>query len=225
MLDGSGRQALKHLSYAVAQMLWDLKAIRVNVQEPYKLVSGSFSPIYINCRQLISYPTFMNLFTASARMLCEWNSVKADVIAGGETAGIPFAAFIAQSLSLPMVYVRKEKKEHGLSSLVEGQFVSNSGVLLVEDLITDGESKLHFIDSLQACSGKVEHVLVLFDREQGGRETLRARGINLHAITTMRSVIQLAETEHLLSQSELLSVRQYLGSPHEWNVEHNQAAN
>lgn len=215
MLDSSRRQALKHLSYAVSQMLWDLQAIRVNVHEPYKLVSGNFSPIYINCRQLISYPAFMNLFTACARLLCERNSVQVDVIAGGETAGIPFAAFMAQNLSLPMVYVRKEKKEHGLPSLVEGQLLSNSRVLLVEDLITDGESKLHFIDAVQACNGKVEHVLVLFDREQGGRQLLGSRGITLHAITTMSSVIELAETEQLLSQSELLSLRQYLGSSHD----------
>jgi orotate phosphoribosyltransferase len=187
-------------------------------------VSGDFSPIYINCRQLISHAAFMNLFTASARLLCEAKSVTADVLAGGETAGIPFAAFLAQSLSLPMVYVRKEKKGHGLSSLVEGQLPSNADVLLVEDLITDGESKLHFIDAVQACNAKVENVLVLFDREQGGREILRGRGINLHAITTMSSVIQLAETEQLLSQSELLSLREYLGSPHKWNPQHSLAS-
>lgn len=225
MLAGLEGQVNKHLSHAVALMLWDLQAINVSVEQPYKLVSGDFSPIYINCRRLISNPTFMNLFTACARLICEGGNIKVDVIAGGETAGIPFAAFLAQALSLPMVYVRKERKEHGLSSLVEGHLQPNERVLLVEDLITDGESKLHFIDAVKACTAKIEHVLVLFDREQGGAEVLASQGITLHSATTMTTTIEIAESAQILSEKDLASVRRYLHSPKEWSAENGVAFN
>jgi len=194
--------------------------VLLRVREIAAFVSGNHSPIYINCRQVISSPTFMAYFACFARAICEYNAIAPDVIAGGETAGIPFAAYLADALSLPMVYVRKAKKGHGLASFMEGQLPNESKVLLVEDLITDAGSKLHFIDAVRACSGIVKDVLVLFDRGQGGGSVLAKHGIRLHAITDMGTALTVAEESGLLSDTHLESVREYLGNMRAWHEKH-----
>jgi len=209
---------LPRIRVVAALFLWESGAIKVNFEEPFKLVSGNYSPIYINCRRVISYPPFMHLFTAFTRVICHYYKLTMDVIAGGETAGIPFAAFVAQSLSLPMVYVRKATKDHGIASRVEGSIPPRAKVLLVEDLITDAGSKLSFIEAIRAAGGIVDDVLVLFDREQGGREALEANGIRLYSITDMTLAIRVAQDSKLLSDSQIQSLREYFQSPKNWHA-------
>jgi orotate phosphoribosyltransferase len=140
--------ATKHIEEITSLMLWRSGAIKTNTNKPFRLASGNYSPLYINCRQVISDPVFMDLFCAFSHALITWNGVRTDIVAGGETAGIPFAAYIAQRLGLPMVYVRKKAKEHGVASLVEGSIEQGTTVLLVEDLITDAASKLRFVTGI-----------------------------------------------------------------------------
>ena len=205
----------------MAVLLWEIEAIVVDINKPFKLVSGNYSPIYINCRRVISYPALMQLFTASAITLCRLNKIRMDVVAGGETAGIPFAAYVANSLSLPMVYVRKRGKGHGIANLVEGSLPKNAKVLLVEDLITDAGSKISFIEGIKGVGGIVKDVLVLFDRQQGGREALEKRGIRLLAITDLATVLPVGKEAKFLSDDHLLSVQNYLRDPFEWHRKHN----
>jgi len=114
------REILRSIRRAAALQLWHLGAVKVNLDQPFKLTSGNYSPIYLNCRQLISSVAFGDLFAAAVRMICDVENVRFDLIAGGETARIPFAAFLARPFGKPIVYVRKGAKEHGLASLVEG---------------------------------------------------------------------------------------------------------
>lgn len=209
---------LTRMREIAALLLWDIGAVKVNIDEPFKLVSGNYSPIYINCRLAISNKTLMQFFVASAQTICDHRRIQVDVVAGGETAGIPFAAYVAQSLSLPMVYVRKEKKGHGIGSFIEGCIPKNSKVLLVEDLITDAGSKLHFIKAIQADSGMVNDVLVLFDRHQGGAEALAKEGISLYSVTDMGNALTVAKEARLISGNDLKSVQDYLSSPCNWHV-------
>ena len=202
----------------VALQLWQLGAIRVNLAEPFRLASGNYSPIYINCRQLISAPAFADLFAAGARIICGRHAVRFDVIAGGETAGIPFAAFLARSFGCPMAYVRKETKSHGIASRIEGMMEAGSRVLLVEDLITDAGSKLSFIDAVSESGSTVQNVLVAFDRLQGGREALDKLGIALHAITDIDVALAVAEDSELLASEALGEIRQYLDDAEAWHA-------
>jgi len=205
----------------VAVQLWQLGAVKVNLETPFRLVSGNYSPIYINCRQLISAPAFADLFGAASRILCEAHDIRFDVVAGGETAGIPFAAILARTFAKPMAYVRKATKEHGLGSLVEGVFSQDARVLLVEDLITDAGSKLHFIEGIKRAGGTVPGVLVIFDRQQGGYELLASMNIRLLSITDMETALNVAQAVGLLGVSELASVNKYLQSPGDWHTERN----
>ncbi len=218
MSETIGERVLQRMKEIISLLLWDAAAIKVSLDEPFKLVSGNYSPIYINCRRVISDPAFMRMFTSVAKILCKQREVEVEVVAGGETAGIPFAAYTADNWWLPMVYVRKAKKQHGMASLVEGSLPGGARVLLVEDLITDGKSKLGFIDSLQAAGAIVEHVLVLFDRLQGGREALRQRGIQLHAVTDMDSSLAVGEAEELVPAAHVDAVRDYIKSPRDWHA-------
>lgn len=202
---------------AAALKLWQAGAVKVNLEEPFKLVSRNFSPIYINCRQVISDQTFMTLFCAGSRLLFEQNNIEPDAFAGGETAGIPYGAYLAQYFAKPMNYVRKAKKGYGLANLVEGIPPKDKEVILVEDLITNAGSKVHFIDVLKAVGGKVNHVLVLFDRLQGGKQALADIGIQLHSITDMNLALQVARNHKLFSGDDLDSVQAYLDDPQTWH--------
>jgi orotate phosphoribosyltransferase len=209
------RSQLHHLRRAAALGLWRAEAVRINVAEPFTLASGKTSPIYINCRRLISSPAFLGLFTTVAATLVETGALAFDAVAGGETAGIPFAAYLARDTGKPMLYVRKKAKGYGIASKVEGvlpraQAGRPPRVLLVEDLITDGGSKVAFLDALREAGAVVEDALVLFDRRQGGAETLHQHGARLTSVTDLDTTLTVAEESDLLPLGDLEAVRAYL---------------
>lgn len=214
-------QIIACLRRLVALLLWRLGAVKVSLEQPFTLVSGNRSPIYVNCRQLISSVEFADIFTAAARFLCNRENIAFDVVAGGETAGIPFATILSRGLSKPLIYVRKATKGHGLANLVEGVLPRSSRVLLTEDLITDGGSKLRFVDAIEAAGGKVGAVLVIFDRLQGGLPALAARGISLLSLTDIRATLAAAEEIELLSDDEIVQLDSYLQSPANWHMQKN----
>jgi orotate phosphoribosyltransferase len=203
----------------VALYLWHLGAVKVNKDKPFVLTSENYSPIYFNVRQLISSVSFMDLFAAASRHVLAQSHVEFDVVAGGETAGIPFAAFLARAFGKPMVYVRKAAKGHGIPSRVEGTVEPASRVLLVEDLITDAGSKLSFIQGIRDEGADVKNVLVVFDRLQGGREALKDAGIALHALTNLDTALSLAAASGFLQEDEIQAVQHYLRSPQQWHEE------
>jgi orotate phosphoribosyltransferase len=212
-------QIVEGIRRVVSLQLWQLGAIKVNLTEPFRLVSGNYSPIYINCRLLISSPAFVNLFSAAARIICDHRNIDFDVVAGGETAGIPFAVFLAHSFGKPMVYVRKATKDHGISSRIEGVLQPGTRALLVEDLITDAGSKLSFIEAIREVQATVRDVLVVFDRLQGGKEALAQETIQLHAITDMNIALEAGHTAKQISSADLVSIQRYLHEPRQWHLE------
>lgn len=208
----------------MARMLWEIGAVHFSPDEPYKLASGLVSPVYIDCRKLISFPrvrsTLMDF--AAATVLKDAGFEKFDCIAGGETAGIPFAAFLADRLELPMIYVRKKPKGHGRNAQIEGHMPSGSRVLVVEDLTTAGGSMFTFINAIRAAGGVVEDGLALFyydifpeakGRFKGGR-------VNLHYIATWKNVLAVAEEKKLFDAKTLEGVAAFLDHPMDWSRAH-----
>lgn len=219
-LEDSLEQRLRQL---ISVELWRVGAIQVNVERPFRLVSGRLSPIYVNCRALVSSPFFVDLLVAATRFHCIRRRLEFDVLAGGETAGIPFAAFLAHALGKPMVYVRKTPKDHGLTSRIEGSVSSGARVLLVEDLITDAGSKLSFIEGLRNAETIVNDVLVVFDRQQGGSEALRHEGICLHSLTDLGATLEIGEQSGILAPPIRKVVTDYLSDPTGWSTNHEDA--
>ncbi len=198
-------------------LLWENGAVKINAEEPFKLASGNRSPLYINCRQVFSDPLFMNLFNSFAAIIIDRNQIKVDMFAGGETAGIPYAAYLAHSKNLPMLYVRKKAKSYGIASKVEGGSPDGKHVMLIEDLITDGGSKIGFIEALRAGGGTVTDALVLFDRNQGGDETLKKTGVNLISVTDLATALKVAGENNILTAQDLETVYSYLKDPEQWH--------
>lgn len=216
-MKGQSENLLVLMQRMVALHLWEIGAVKINLETPFKLVSGNYSPIYVNCRQVISSVVFADLFAAATRILCTSRRVSYDILAGGETAGIPLAAFLSRSFGIPMVYVRKEAKEHGIASKVEGGDIRDRTVLLIEDLITDAGSKIIFAEAIRKAGGTITDVIVIFDRMQGGEDAMRDHGMALHSITTMDVALREAETTRLLSVRDLDKIREYLESPRAWH--------
>ena len=139
----------------VARMLLEIGAVHFRPDPPYTFTSGMASPVYIDCRKLISYPRIRAaaMDFACSVLLRDAGYERFDAVAGGETAGIPFAAWIAERLGLPMLYVRKKPKGFGGDAQIEGHMPEGARVLLVEDLTTDGGSKVSFVEALRDATG------------------------------------------------------------------------
>ena len=147
-----------------AKMLLEVGAFEIRTHRPFHLTSGWASPVYIDCRKVISYPRVRQTVVdfATSVILQEVGFESIDTIAGGESAGIPFASWIADRLMLPMQYVRKKNKGFGREAQIEGNLTAGSRILLVEDLTTDGRSKMHFCQALRNAGAMVDHTFVVF---------------------------------------------------------------
>ncbi|MGR3311051.1 MAG: orotate phosphoribosyltransferase [Candidatus Brocadiales bacterium] len=206
------------ISQIVSLMLWQVGAIKVSIDSPFKLVSGNYSPIYVDCRRVISSAPTMDMITAFFHWVWDEEKIMADVIAGGETAGIPFASYISQRLAKPMAYVRKRVKSHGTSSRIEGEITAGKKVVLVEDLITNGESKVDFIKPIREAGGIVNHCVVLFDRLQGGADVLSGEGVKLFSITNLNDALTYGVLHNRINHKEESDVREYLSNPKAWHT-------
>ena len=208
----------------VASMLWEIKAVHFAAEKPYKLASGMMSPVYIDCRKLISYPRIRSAVMdfATATVLRDAGFEQFDCVAGGETAGIPFAAFLAERLGLPMIYVRKQPKGHGRNAQIEGHMPEGARVLVIEDLTTAGGSMFTFIDAIRAAGGTVDHGVALF--YYGIFPQAEARfakgGVRLHHLATWRDVLAVAKAKALFDPATLASVEAFLDAPLKWSAEH-----
>jgi orotate phosphoribosyltransferase len=200
-------------------MIWEQKAVLTNTNEPFKLVSGNYSPIYINCRKLISSPTFLSIFSSCTRVMVEARDIFFEVIAGGETGGIPYAFSLARDIGIPGIYVRKASKSHGVVGKVEGVFGNGDSVLLVEDLVTDGKSKFGFIESIKKAGGYVEDILTVFDRQQGAKNLLLKRNIRLHSLTNLNLTLNIGVEEKFITNQEGKEIHYYLNNPKQWHEE------
>lgn len=207
---------------AVAKILLDIKAVNFRPDEPYKLTAGWASPIYIDCRKLISFPEARQTVTRLAKAEIEEaiGASSLDAVAGGETAGIPYAAWISDALNLPMQYVRKKPKGFGRMAQIEGELHEGQRVILVEDLASDGGSKLLFVKALRDAGAKCDHCFVVFfyGAFPGAIETLAAEGIALHYLCTWRDVIAVAEEGQYFPSNAISGVREFLKDPVGWSV-------
>ena len=211
-------------STKTAQILLDIRAVNFRPEEPYKFTSGWASPVYIDCRKIISYTQERRaIIEMAVNMLDRTMDLNAlDAVAGGETAGIPYAAWISDAVSLPMLYVRKQPKGFGRNAQIEGDLAEGSRVLLVEDLATDGASKLNFVNALRKAGATVNDAFVVFfyDIFKGALDSLKAEGITMHYLATWRDVLRVAAEQKRFPDSAIAEVRKFLDDPISWSAAH-----
>jgi orotate phosphoribosyltransferase len=207
-----------------ARMMLEIKAIDFNADKPFIFTSGWASPLYVDCRKLISYPRLRSAlmdFSANT-ILSEIGYEAIDSIAGGETAGIPFAAWIADRLSLPMQYVRKKAKGFGRNAQIEGDLAVGARTLLVEDLATDGRSKVNFCQALRQAGAQVDHCFVVFyyDIFSKSHEVMKELGIELHYLATWWDVFEIAKSSGQYDAGALREIESFLHDPSAWSAAH-----
>lgn len=205
-----------------ARALLEIKAVHFNAETPFTLASGLPSPTYIDCRKLISYPRIRSMLMdfLSVTVMREAGFEAFDNIAGGETAGIPFAALVAERLALPMTYVRKKPKGYGRNARIEGAMSEGQRVLLVEDLTTDGGSKLSFVDAIRETGATCAHTAVIFYYGifPETLETLSKHGVSLHYLCTWWDVLAEARASGAFDEATLGEVEAFLTNPRPWQA-------
>ena len=203
-----------------ARALLEIKAVHFNAEAPFTLASGLPSPTYIDCRKLISHPRIRSVLMdfLAVTIMRDAGFEAFDNIAGGETAGIPFAALIAERLALPMTYVRKKPKGYGRNARIEGDMTPGQRVLLVEDLTTDGGSKLSFVDAIRDTGATCAHTAVIFYYGIFPETTQRLadHGIALHHLCTWWDVLAEARDQRAFDAATLTEVEAFLTAPRAW---------
>jgi orotate phosphoribosyltransferase len=204
-----------------ARMLFEIEAVHFMTEKPFIFTSGKASPVYIDCRKIISFPrvrsTLMDF--GAAKLAQDIGFEQFDAVAGGETAGIPFAAFIAERLNLPMQYVRKKSKGFGRDARIEGDIKKGQRILLVEDLTTDGGSKLSFAEAIREAGAEVKHTFVVFyyDIFKDSMKKLNDNDLSLHYLATWWDVLNYAKKTDKFDKKTLFSVEDYLNNPIDWS--------
>lgn len=206
--------------HTAAKILLDTKSVLFNAKEPFTFTSGEISPVYVDMRRMISFPAERTILMDMAAE--KLKSLDLDVMAGGETAGIPYAAFIAERLNTPMLYVRKKPKGFGRMAQIEGCMDDGGkNVALIEDLQTDGGSKKLFIDVLRNAGAVVEHTFVVFHYGifKKSEENMKELGVTLHNLTDWWAVLDVAKETNFFDQDTLTSVESFLNDPQAWRAD------
>ncbi len=211
-----------------ARILLEIEAVNFRPEAPYTLTSGWKSPVYIDCRRIIYFPRARAKICALAveKIGRHIGYESIDAVVGGETAGIPFAAWIADRMLAPMAYIRKKPKGFGRNALIEGDVPEGKRTLLVEDLTTDGQSKIHFAEALREAGAIIEHAFVVFFYGvfPGSLQTLAGMGVTLHHLATWWDVLDACKDRDHFSEPALAAVRRFLEDPVAWSAAHGGVA-
>ena len=213
------------IARTTAKFLLEINAIHFNSVSPFTLTSGLKSPVYIDCRKLISYPKARSILInfCSDIVVNKIGLDKVESLVGGETAGIPFASFLASKLELPMHYVRKKPKGFGVNNYIEGNNIKGKKVILVEDLTTDGGSKIKFCNSIRKAGAIVEETIVLFYYNifDDVPNKLKKSGINLNYLACWWDILNYCkEDKSIIDNETITQIEQFLISPKEWSNNH-----
>ena len=197
----------------VADLLLRIGSVNINFKKQFTLTSGKKSPVYVDCRKLISYPEERNVIINEMAKQIRKKYKKTVLLAVGETAGIPYSSFLCQKLKLPMIYVRKQPKGFGKGKLIEGNFKSKSSSILIEDMATDGGSKIHFIQSMRKSKLIVKDIFVIFfyDIYPSAKKNFKKMNVNLNYLTSWNEILEVSPnyisgTDHNKLKEYLLSI-------------------
>lgn len=208
------------LQSSVSQALLDAGCVRFHGDEPFRLPSGWASPVYIDCRRLISYPTLRRaLVQRGLQLLRDRDRLSGiDVIAGAESSGIAYAAWVADLLNLPLIFLRKEARGMGPAARIVGDLRPGDRVLLVDDMMAAGHSKAAFCDALHAAGATVQDILVLFDYGTfPTHPTLAREHIRVHALATWHDILN---DGYRLDDASTADLRAFLDDPPHWSSLH-----
>lgn len=207
-------------SQRVAKALLDIHAVTLNPDQPFTWASGLKSPIYTDNRLTISYPEVRQAIFNGMVEQIKLHFSEADVIAGTATAGIPHAAWVAQNMELPLIYVRTKPKDHGQGKQIEGVLKEGQKVVVIDDLISTGGSVLNAVRAVNNAGGKVIGVVSVFTYNlPAAEQNFIANGLKYYSVTNYMTLIKVAKENNQIGADHLKSLQEWRKDPLSWSKE------
>lgn len=202
----------------IAEILVQTEAVKTNFTNPFVWTSGIHSPIYCDCRELIGNPEARKIIIESFVQKIRSENIKADVIAGTATAGIPWAAFVAQELNKPMLYVRGKPKEHGASKMVEGKTKKGQHILVIEDAFSTAGSSLVSAQALRdELQANVTDLFGIFSWEtEKATQNAKKGNVHLHPLTGFQEITETLFETKKINKKQKEALEQFHKNPSEW---------
>ena len=202
----------------VAEILIDIESVKFSFENPFTLTSGQKSPVYVDCRKIISFVKERNIILDYAIEYFDENKIEFDLLAGGETAGIPYAAFLSERLQKKMIYIRKKNKGFGNDKQIEGYYEDDQKAILIEDLATDGGTKVIFIETMRKLGLKVSDIFVVFyyDIFDFNKTALASMNVKIHSLCTWKNIINVIADKKLFIEKEIDDLKIFLDNPETW---------
>ena len=206
------------MSEIIAEKLIDIESVKFSFENHFTLTSGLKSPVYVDCRKIISFLDEREFIMNEALNYFEKNKIKFDLVAGGETAGIPYAAIISEKIKKPMVYIRKKPKGFGQNQQIEGHFKEKEKAILIEDLATDGGSKVVFVEAMRKAGLIVNDIFVIFYYDIFNLENsvLSKLNVNIHSLCTWKDIISVIEKKNSYKKNDIKNLKKFLSNPDDW---------
>ena len=206
------------MSEIIAEKLIDIESVKFSFENHFTLTSGLKSPVYVDCRKIISFIDERELIMNEALSYFEKNKIQFDLVAGGETAGIPYAAIISEKIKKPMVYIRKKPKGFGQNQQIEGNFKEKEKAILIEDLATDGGSKVVFVEAMRKAGLIVNDIFVIFYYDIFNLENsvLSKLNVNIHSLCTWKDILSVIEKKNIYKENDIKNLKKFLSNPDDW---------
>ena len=206
------------MSEIIAEKLIDIESVKFSFENHFTLTSGLKSPVYVDCRKIISFIDERELIMNEAVNYFKKNNIQFDLLAGGETAGIPYAAIISEKIKKPMIYVRKKPKGFGQNQQIEGHFKDKEKAILIEDLATDGGSKVVFVEAMRKAGLIVNDIFVIFYYDIFNLENsvLSKLNVNIHSLCTWKDIISVIEKKNIYKENDIKNLKKFLSNPDDW---------
>ncbi len=203
--------------YKIAEFLLQIKAVKLQPQNPFTWASGMQSPIYCDNRIILSHPVIRTHIRKEFEKLIEDKFGRPDVIAGVATGAIAHGALVAEIMGLPFVYVRSEAKGHGMTNLIEGQLHEGQSVVVIEDLVSTGKSSLKAVQALRDAKCVVKGMAAIFTYGfDTADQAFKAANCNLHTLTNYEDLITEAARLQYITPDLLATLNNWRANPNEW---------
>lgn len=210
---------MEEIKKKIASMLLEIRAIKIQPQNPFTWASGWKSPIYCDNRLSLSHPEVRTYIKESLAQKIKAVFPEVSAIAGVATAGIPQGALVADELNLPMLYVRSKPKGHGRENMIEGEVSKEAKIVVIEDLISTGGSSIKAAEALQAAGHQIEGLFAIFTYGFPlADQNFEKAGIPFHTLTDYPTLLEIALSENKIKESEVASLKEWSKNPSEWGV-------
>jgi len=207
----------KDTAKKTAELLLQIKAIKLSPSDPFNWASGWKSPIYCDNRITLSYPTVRVFLKKEIANIVELEYGKPDVIAGVATGAIAIGILVAQELGVPFIYVRPEPKKHGRKNQIEGYLESGQNVVVIEDLISTGNSSLNAVEALKEAGAVVKGMVAIFSYGfEIADKNFKDKNISLTTLSDYENLLEQALNSHYITNEELVTLNDWRNNPSDW---------